>query len=140
MDIFDLSNWNVVIVDDEPDNLEVLSEAFLMYDANVHAASGGLEAVKLIQENHPMLIITDLSMPGIDGYQLLYKIRHMEGMETVPVIALTAHAMTGDKERILSTGFSGYMSKPVRITNLVSDIFQIVPALKPVPATQGEAK
>jgi CheY-like chemotaxis protein len=140
MEMYDLSSWNVVIVDDEPDNLEVLSEALLMFDVKIRTALEGQEAVKLIEADHPTLIITDLSMPGIDGYQLLYKIRHMAGMETIPVIALTAHAMAGDKERILSSGFSGYMSKPVRIANLLTDIFQIAPSLKPAPATQGETK
>src|SRR5438552_3405356 len=113
MDMFDLSSWNVIIVDDEPDGLEVLSEALNMYDAQVQQASSGQEVLKLLETIRPTMIITDLSMPGMDGYQLLYKVRHIAGLESIPVIALTAHAMTGDKERILSVGFSGYMSKPL---------------------------
>jgi len=139
MDMFDLSTWNVVAVDDEPDNLEVVEEILLIYDANVHTACGGHEALQLMEKVKPTLILTDLSMPGMDGYQFLYKVRHTQGLESIPVIALTAHAMAGDKERILATGFSGYMSKPLRMANLLTDIFQIAPSLKPTPA-QEESK
>lgn len=138
MDIYDLSTWDVVVVDDEPDNLEVVEEILMVFDAKVRKASGGQEALKLVETVRPTLVLTDLSMPGMDGYQLLYKIRHLEGMENVPVIALTAHAMVGDKERIMATGFTGYMSKPLRMATVLSDIFQIAPALRPTTVPTSE--
>src|SRR5690242_10110102 len=131
MDIIALSTWNVLAVDDEPDSLEVLSEVLMMHDATVKTASSGQEALALLQTFQPTLVISDLSMPGMDGYQLLHKLKHMEGREATPVIALTAHAMSGDKERIMAAGFSGYVSKPLRIATLVTDILASVPSLKP---------
>jgi CheY-like chemotaxis protein len=131
MDALDLSAWNVLAVDDEPDNLEVLLEVLSMYDAKVHPASNGEEAMKLLQTLRPTLVITDLSMPDMDGYQLLHKIRRSDDLKELPVIALTAHAMSGDKERILAAGFNGYLSKPIRIMTVISDILASLPTLKP---------
>jgi two-component system, cell cycle response regulator DivK len=135
MNLIALSSWNVLAVDDEPDSLEVLAEVLMMHDVNVKTAASGQEALTLLQKFQPTLVITDLSMPGMDGYQLLHKIRHMEGRASTPVIALTAHAMTGDKERILSAGFNGYVSKPLRLATLVSDILASLPALAPDPVS-----
>jgi two-component system cell cycle response regulator DivK len=114
MDLVDLSTWNVVAVDDEPDSLEVLIEALSMHDASVHGATSGPEALRLLETLHPTLVITDLSMPVMDGYQLLHRIRRMDGFKGTPVIALTAHAMAGDRERILAAGFDGHRSTRTR--------------------------
>ena len=126
-----LSNWTVLIVDDEPDSLEVMYEVLTMDDAKVHTASSAEEAVELLQTMKPNLIITDLSMPGMDGYALLPAIRAIKGLEQTPIIALTAHAMTGDKERVIGKGFTGYITKPIRMGTIISDILSFVPELKP---------
>ncbi len=131
MELYDLSHWHVLAVDDEPDSLEVLTEVLEMNGANVRAALGGQEALNAIQDYRPTLIITDLSMPGIDGYALLRKIRAAEAVAKTPVIALTAHAMLGDKEMIMSAGFDGYITKPLRIDTLIGKIFENIPSLKP---------
>ena len=138
MDLVDLSTWNVLAVDDEPDSLEVLVEALSMHDASVHGAASGPEALRLLETLHPTLVITDLSMPEMDGYQLLHRIRHLDGSKETPVVALTAHAMAGDRERILAAGFDGYVSKPLRIATLVADILAILPSLNPSSPAQPE--
>jgi two-component system cell cycle response regulator DivK len=131
MDIIDLSTWKVLAVDDEPDSLEVLVEVLSMYDAVVHPVSSGKAALMLLETFHPSIVITDLSMPDIDGYQLLHKIRHLEGLQDIPIIALTAHAMSGDKDRILAAGFTGYVSKPLRLASFANDILANLPSAKP---------
>jgi CheY-like chemotaxis protein len=139
MDVMDLSTWKVLAVDDEPDSLEVLIEALSMHDASVQGVASGREALEALQSLRPTLVITDLSMPDLDGYQLLYKIRHMDGLRETPVIALTAHAMAGDRERILAAGFDGYVSKPLRIATLATDILAVLSSLaslKPAIAEQ----
>jgi two-component system cell cycle response regulator len=128
--VIDLSSWTVVIVDDEPDNLEVLYEVLSMYDAQVHPMPNGREALALLQTLVPTLVITDLSMPEMDGYELLTAIRAIKGREKTPVIALTAHAMLGDKERILSQGFDGYVTKPIGLETVVPQILEFIPTLK----------
>jgi CheY-like chemotaxis protein len=133
MDVWDLSAWNVLAVDDEPDNLEVLLEVLSMHNATVHPATNGDEAMKMLETMRPTVIITDLSMPDMDGYQLLHKIRRTDNLKEIPIIALTAHAMSGDKERILAAGFNGYLSKPIRIMTVISDILASLPTLNPAP-------
>jgi CheY-like chemotaxis protein len=141
MDVMDLSAWKVLAVDDEPDSLEVLIEALSMHDASVRGAASGQEALELLQSLHPTLVITDLSMPDLDGYQLLHKIKRMDGLRETPVIALTAHAMAGDRERILAAGFDGYVSKPLRIATLAADILAVLSSrasLRPATAVQPD--
>jgi len=131
VEIFDLSDWNVLAVDDEPDSLEVLCEALELHDATVTGVVGGQAALETLKTLRPMLILTDISMPEIDGYRLLRAVRKIPELATVPVIALTAHAMKGDRELIMSAGFSGYITKPLRLDSLVQKILENVPLLKP---------
>jgi CheY-like chemotaxis protein len=139
--LVDVSSWVVVAVDDEPDSLEVLTEVLGMYDATVHPCSSGKEVLAKLESVTPTLIVTDLSMPGMDGYQLLFQIRKIERLKAIPVLALTAHAMSGDRERILEAGFSGYVSKPYRTATLIEEILSGVPSLNtpaPVAAPKPE--
>jgi CheY-like chemotaxis protein len=70
----------------------------------------------------PTFILLDLSMPEMDGWEMLRQVRQNNLMNGVPIIALTAHAMTGDRERVLNAGFNGYISKPFRIASLLEEI------------------
>ena len=133
MHMFDLSNWTVIVIDDEPDSLEVLSEVLELHDVTVHSADTGPEVLHLLETVTPTLVITDLSMPQMDGYQLLYRIRHNTATAHIKVIALTAHAMTGDRERIMSVGFDGYLTKPLSVNTLVADIMECLPELRVMP-------
>ncbi|MBL8161977.1 MAG: response regulator [Anaerolineae bacterium] len=132
MNIYDLSHWTVLAVDDEPDSLEVLAEVLDMSDATVQTANGGGDALRQLATLRPTLIITDISMPEIDGYSLLRKLRKIEGLADTPVIALTAHAMKGDRELIMRAGFNGYLTKPLRIDTMLDLLFEQLPDLKPV--------
>ncbi len=132
MNIYDLSHWTVLAVDDEPDSLEVLAEVLDMSDATVQTANGGGDALRQLAALRPTLIITDISMPEIDGYSLLRKLRKIEGLADTPVIALTAHAMKGDRELIMRAGFNGYLTKPLRIDTMLDLLFEQLPDLKPV--------
>jgi len=133
MQMFDLSDWTVIAIDDEPDSLEVLSEVLELHDVKVHSVDAGSEVLHLLETITPTLVITDLSMPQMDGYQLLYRIRHNAATTHIKVIALTAHAMSGDRERIMSVGFDGYLTKPLRVNTLVMDIMECVPELRTMP-------
>ncbi len=129
-----INDWVIVLVDDQLDNLAVAYEALTIFGATVHQARSAEEALKILQDLTPNLIITDLSMPDMDGYQLLTRIRAAAALRAVPVIALTAHAMTGDRERVLDAGFAGYLPKPLDILSLVPNI---VNCLASHPAQEG---
>lgn len=127
--ISSISHLTVLVVDDEPDSIEVVTEVLEFYGAIVHYAYDGEQALAVLSRVKPNLILSDLSMPKIDGWGLLSAIRTDPALAEVPVIALTAHAMTGDRERGLAAGFTSYLTKPLSPLTLVSDILQRVPSL-----------
>jgi CheY-like chemotaxis protein len=117
-----VNSWHVLLVDDEPDNLEVVAETLEYRGAQVRTALNGLEALAVLQDFTPNLIIMDLSMPKMDGWELRTRLKNNPEFQTVPLLALSAHAMIGDKERALAAGFDGYLTKPVNIQTLLDDI------------------
>jgi len=102
----------ILIVEDNADNLAVL-EAFLEDDYELVSANDGKRGVEMAISQKPDLILMDISLPEIDGTEALTQIRKIEDIKEVPIIALTAHAMIGDKEKYLLLGFNGYISKPI---------------------------
>jgi CheY-like chemotaxis protein len=136
-----LSNHVILAVDDEQDNLEVFKATLeMLYNSVVHVALGGPQALEQLDTLHPTVIVTDLSMPGMDGYALLHELRKRPDTIGIPIIAITAHAMAGDRDRILEAGFDGYVSKPFDVMILGEQIiacldeFHIKAALKPHPS------
>ena len=103
----------VLVVDDSTETLELLETLFTHRGYEVFGAGSAAEAVRAARERRPGLIISDISMPGTDGYALLAELRRMPGLEAVPAIALTGHAMDEDRERALAAGFAVHIPKPV---------------------------
>jgi signal transduction histidine kinase len=103
----------VLVVDDSTETLELLETLFTHRGYEVFGAGSAAEAVRRASERRPGLIISDISMPGMDGYALLAELRRMPGLEAVPAIALTGHAMDEDRARALAAGFAVHIPKPV---------------------------
>jgi CheY-like chemotaxis protein len=122
LDWENLESWCVVIIDDEPDNLDLVVETLTVYRVTVHSSNDGEKGIEIVKTVNTNLILLDLSMPDVDGWEVHRRIREMPAMSTVPIVAMTAHAMVGDKERVMAAGFDGYMTKPIRVPNLVNDI------------------
>ena len=102
----------IAVVEDNPDN-QLLVEAILEDDYQLDQYDNGVEAVAGITARPPDLVLLDISLPGMDGVAVLARLRETAGLETLPVVALTAHAMAGDRKRFLAHGFDGYVSKPI---------------------------
>ena len=119
----DLNRKVVLIVDDETDNLLVLKAALeLLYGTTTHIAKDGAEALQILQTMHPALVLADLSMPTMNGFELLAKIKSDPGLQDLCVIAVTAHAMVSDRDQVQRSGFDGYLSKPLRVEFLLQDL------------------
>ena len=103
----------VLVVDDSSETLELLEMFFKRQGYEVSGAASAAEAVRRARERRPGLIISDISMPGVDGYALLAELRRLPGLEAVPAIALTGHAMDEDRARALAAGFAVHIPKPV---------------------------
>lgn len=120
----DIQDWVVLIVDDEPDNLNVAQKVLSFGGADVHIARNGVEGLEKLSEIKPTFILLDLSMPEMDGWEMFRQARARDEFADMPIIALTAHAMQGDKERVIDAGFNGYIAKPFRINSFLDDIKQ----------------
>ena len=126
----DPSNWRVLIVDDDPDNVGVLELVLGFHNAATRIAESGKECLRLLGEETPTLLLVDIQMPGMTGYELLEQIRAHDAWRDLPVVAVTAHAMRGDADRIMRAGFDGYISKPVDVASLVDNLHSILEASK----------
>ena len=117
-----LAGVNVLLVDDDSDTLSLMATALKRRQANVTAVSSAGEAIQAIREQRPDVLVSDIAMPGEDGYGLIEKVRSLENGDTqeIPAVAITAYAKDEDRERALSSGFQIYLAKPIELTELVS--------------------
>jgi two-component system, cell cycle response regulator DivK len=118
----DVKTWTILIVDDEVDNRTIAETVLSFSGAKVHTAVHGADGVELLEKITPSFILLDLSMPVMDGWEMLKHIRDNPKTQHIPVIALTAHAMAGDREKALEAGFEGYIAKPFRLGTFMSEI------------------
>ncbi len=114
--------WSVLVVDDEKDNLDLVVIFMGMKGAQVRGAPNAGEALEVLKVFKPNLILLDLSMPFVSGWDFLPTLRANPETSTVQTIALTAHAMQSDRRRVLEAGFDGYLTKPINLRTLVSDL------------------
>lgn len=104
----------ILIVEDSPDNMKLFRTLLELKGHTVTGLPGGDELFPTIEATPPELVLMDIQMPGKDGFTLLKEIRESTHRE-LPVVALTAHAMAGDRDRALAAGFDGYITKPIDI-------------------------
>jgi CheY-like chemotaxis protein len=130
-----LSGWKVVVIDDEADSLHIAELILHKYQAEVHTASNGDMGLRLIEAVRPRFVITDLSMPVMDGWELMTAIQARPELNGIPVIALTAHAMLGDREKALAAGFYNYITKPFTARSFIENLLIL---LVEVPEFAGE--
>ena len=108
-----MSNKNVMVVEDNEKNRKLIRVVLKAKGYNVIEATTGEEALSLLKEQRPDIILMDIQLPGIDGLTLIRQIKADVDKKDIPIIAVTAHAMKGDEQKILDTGCDAYMSKPI---------------------------
>jgi CheY-like chemotaxis protein len=111
----------ILIVEDSPDNMKLFRTILRLKGHEVTGLPGGEGLLDAIEKESPDLVLMDIQLPGKDGFALLQDIRG-SGHSKVRVIALTAHAMTGDRERALDAGFDGYITKPIDIRSFPEQV------------------
>lgn len=102
----------IALVEDNPDN-RLLVRAILDELYDIEEYESGPEALDGIRAERPALVLLDISLPAMDGTEVLRRLRERESLRALPVIALTAHAMAGDREKYLGLGFDAYVTKPI---------------------------
>lgn len=139
MDFFNtLNGWKVLVVDDEQDNSMVAKLLLEMAGALVDTAVNGKEGLSKIRADRPHFVLCDLSMPVMDGWSVIREMNQDRALSDIPVIALTAHAMSGDRERAIQAGFANYISKPLDPDKFINQLVNLVvnvPQLKKIKET-----
>ena len=132
----DFAPIRVLLVEDNDLNQKIVSQMLTNYGFEITLASNGLECLRLLQEMHFDVILMDMQMPVMDGYEATRMIRQYEELQHVPVIAMTAHAMAGDREKCLVSGCTAYIAKPFKAEELAREIrkhFRCVSTNNPDP-------
>lgn len=112
----------VLLVEDNDLNQKIVSQMLINYGFEITVANNGLECLRLLQEKHFDIILMDMQMPVMDGYEATRMIRQYEELQHIPIIATTAHAMAGDREKCLASGCTSYIAKPFKAEELAREI------------------
>jgi two-component system cell cycle response regulator DivK len=121
-----LAGKRILVIEDNEQNLELVEFLLDEAGATVRAASDADEARKALAQEQPDLILMDMQLPGTDGLSLVSEIRRQPEIGRVPIVALTAHAMRGDRERFLAGGCDGYLAKPINVVTFVEDLSSLL--------------
>jgi CheY-like chemotaxis protein len=108
----------ILVVDDHPQNLKLVRVILSAEDYEVRTAGDAEAALVMLESFTPRLILMDLQLPGMDGFELAKRLKEAPATRHIVIIALTAYAMNGDEERVFAAGFDGYISKPMDIPAL----------------------
>ena len=112
----------ILIVEDNEDSRELVMKVLKNKGYQIIEAIDGEEALSKAQTEEPNLILMDISIPKIDGFEVTKKLKGMDEFKNIPIVALTAHAMKGDREKFISAGFEGYISKPIDVRELPGQV------------------
>jgi two-component system cell cycle response regulator DivK len=116
----------VLVAEDSVVNRELIRELLEIHDYAVYEAGDGQQALEKINEVRPDILLLDLGMPVLDGYGTIARIRENSELQSLPVLAVTAYAMHGDREKILAAGFDGYISKPINSKILFEELERLL--------------
>ena len=119
-----MAGEQILVVEDNEKSMKLFRDVLLATGYRTLEATTGRQAVELAAEHAPDLVLMDIQLPDIDGVEALSQLRADEHTASIPVLALTAQAMQGDRERFLAAGFDGYVSKPVNIVELIDTVKQ----------------
>jgi len=112
----------ILLVEDNEMNRDMLSRRLIRNGFEVVIAIDGEQGIVMAQSEHPDLILMDMSLPVIDGWEATRRVRASEATSTIPIIALTAHAMSGDREKAIEAGCDDYDTKPIEMPRLLEKI------------------
>ena len=121
----DISSWKVILVDDEPDSLDLLHDILTLNGAEVYRAGGGEQCLALLSKVTPTVVILDLAMPRPDGWDLLKAIRATPKVAHVPVVAVTAYYSDAVTEQAYKAGFNAFFPKPIKANGFLTSLKEV---------------
>lgn len=116
----------ILVVEDNPNNMKLITMVLKRNEYETIEAVTGEEGVEMAASENPDIILMDIQLPGIDGYETTRQIKELESMKGVPIIAITSYAMAGDRETVMEAGCSGYLEKPINPLTIMNPIEKII--------------
>ena len=116
----------ILVIEDNPSNMKLVTAILAQAGHTVLKAPDGARGIMIAEAERPALILLDIQMPAMDGFAVLEALREHSATAAIPVIALTAMAMAGDRERILAAGFDDYLAKPIRYRALLDCVQALI--------------
>lgn len=116
----------ILIIEDNPANMELMEYLLHAFGHDVVSALDGIAGIELAQSMLPDLIVCDVHLPKMDGYEVVRHIKNIPALAGIPIVAVTALAMVGDKEKLLNAGFDAYVGKPIDPESFVAQMERIV--------------
>jgi CheY-like chemotaxis protein len=123
----------VLVVEDNPASLDLMVYLLKAFGHTPLSARDGLEGLAMARRDHPDLILCDIQLPGADGIEVCRQLKQDEALRDIPMVAVTAYAMVGDREKLLAHGFNGYLSKPINPQTFIADMAPYLLATKVEP-------
>lgn len=118
--------WRILIIEDSPANMMLTADILETAGHQALQAKDANEGIKLARAEHPDTILLDMQLPDINGFEVTHILKSESDTKDIPLIALTACAMSGDKERMLAAGCDGYIEKPIRYKAFLAEIEEIM--------------
>jgi len=118
--------WLVLVVEDEFDSVQMVSKILAHHGASVHVARDGHECLKALETIQPTIIIMDLALPEMDGWETLKKIRSNPHTANLSVVAITAYHSVNVEEDAVKAGFNGYFSKPLDTNQVIDNLAEVI--------------
>jgi two-component system cell cycle response regulator DivK len=112
----------ILYIEDNVENRTLVKRVLEVEGYVVLEADDGIDGLRVVREEAPDLILIDINLPEIDGYEITTRLRQMEGLNNIPIVALTANVLKGDRERSLEAGCDGYIQKPIDVDLLPAQI------------------
>lgn len=121
-----MSKKRILYVEDNPENRLFVRRVLESMGYELLEAFTGLEGIDMAQAEQPDLILMDIGLPGMDGLEVTRQLKQLPAVQDIPVVALTANAMRGDRERCLAAGCDGYLQKPIGVIDLRTQVTQFL--------------
>lgn len=136
----DIQKKYILYIEDDPQSKILVRKLLTSAGYAVLEAGDGISAIKIVQETIPNLILMDIHIPEMDGYETTTKLKSLQGLKDIPIIAVTASAMKGDRERALAAGCDGYIRKPINPYTFVQQVDEFIKGKKEkIPSADQEA-
>ncbi len=116
----------IVVVEDDEKSRKLVRDVLTHANYRLLEADSGEAGVRLAREHHPALIVMDIHLPGIDGIEALHQLRAVSDTRDIPILAVTASAMTTERTKIMTAGFDGYESKPISVKRFLAAVREIL--------------